>query len=274
MRKVRTGIAAMDAAVIGGARLALCVFALLNGLSASAKAQEIPVELELVLAVDTSSSVNYEEFSLQMNGYAAAFRNPELLDAIQGLGESGIAVTVVQWASAEQQQISVDWMQIRDSGDAEAFAAAIQSAPRAFSFGSTAIGELIRRVVPQFELNAFVGARKVIDISGDGRTNQGLPPEMVREAAIVQGVTINGLAILNEEPGLDAYYDKYVIGGWSSFVMVSRDFADFQDAILGKLVREVRGAPISSVPATERLVLRMPPLGEPVHPVGRAVGSM
>ncbi|MBT5416230.1 MAG: DUF1194 domain-containing protein [Rhodospirillaceae bacterium] len=244
------------------------------GLAEPARAQGTPVHLELVLAVDTSSSVNFEEFSLQMNGYAAAFRNPDLIEAIQGLGDQGVAVTLVQWASAEQQEMSVDWAHIRNSADAEAFAAAIQNTPRAFSFGSTAIGELIRRAVPQFDLNGYEGERKVIDISGDGRTNQGLPPEMVREAAIVQGVTINALAILNEEPGLDAYYDKYVIGGWSSFVMVARDFVDFQDAILGKLLREVRGAPISARPETNRLAWRMPPMDEPSNSTASTVGRM
>lgn len=235
------------------------------GFWSPARAQGVPVHLELILAVDTSSSVNFEEFSLQMNGYAAAFRNPDLIGAIEGLGDQGIAVTLVQWASAEQQQISVDWAHLRTAADAEAFAAAIQTSPRAFSFGSTAIGELIRRAVPEFESNGFEAERKVIDISGDGRANQGLPPEMVREAALVQGVTINALAILNEEPGLEAYYDKYVIGGWSSFVMIARDFVDFQDAILGKLLREVRGAPISALPDGDILARRMPPAGEPVR---------
>ncbi|MDA0703938.1 MAG: DUF1194 domain-containing protein [Proteobacteria bacterium] len=244
------------------------------GLWGPARAQGVPVHLELILAVDTSSSVNFEEFGLQMNGYAAAFRNPDLIEAIQGLGDQGIAVTLVQWASAEQQQISVDWAHLRTAADAEAFAVSILSAPRAFSFGSTSIGELIRRAVPQFELNGFDAERKVIDISGDGRANQGLPPEMVREAAIVQGVTINALAILNEEPGLEAYYDKYVIGGWSSFVMAARDFVDFQDAILGKLLREVRGAPISALPDADVVARRMPPVGEPRQPIGETVRRM
>jgi hypothetical protein len=256
------------------ARLTSFALIALAGLWGPARAQGIPVHLELILAVDTSSSVNFEEFSLQMNGYAAAFRNPDLIEAIQGLGDQGIAVTLVQWASAEQQQISVDWAHIRTAADAESFAMAIQTAPRAFSFGSTAIGELIRRAVPQFELNGFEAERKVIDISGDGRANQGLPPEMVREAAIVQGVTVNALAILNEEPGLDAYYNKYVVGGWSSFVMVARDFVDFQDAILGKLLREVRGAPISALPEADVLAQRLSPPGEPRLPQGAPVYRM
>lgn len=254
--------------------LGLLALAALTGFSGSLRAQGMPVHLELILAVDTSSSVNFEEFSLQMNGYAEAFRSPDLVEAIQGLGEQGIAVAMVQWASAEQQQIPVEWTHLRTAEDAAAFADAIQSSPRAFNFGSTAIGELIRRALPQFDLNGFEAERKVIDISGDGRANQGLPPEMVREAAIAQGVTINALAILNEEPGLDAYYDKYVVGGWSSFVMVARDFGDFQDAILGKLLREVRGAPISALPHGDLVAERIPSANDPRRPRGESIGRM
>jgi hypothetical protein len=212
-----------------------------------------PVDLELILAVDTSSSVNYEEYALQMAGYAQAFRNPALLDAVHGAGENGIAVTLVQWASVNQQRVSIGWTHIANAADAALFAALIESAPRYFSFGSTAIGEMIRRAAPFFKDNGFEGSRLVIDVSGDGRANQGLPPEMVRDAAVLSGITINGLAILNEQPGLDIYYRRYVSGGWSSFVMPAQDYTDFAEAILAKLIREVNGAPISGTPAAPSL---------------------
>lgn len=227
---------------------------LLGALALPTAALARPVDLELILAVDTSSSVNYEEYALQMAGYARAFRDPALLDAVRGAGENGIVVSLVQWASVNQQRVSVGWTHIDDAADAALFAAMVESAPRHFSFGSTAIGEMIRRAAPFFKDNGFEGSRLVIDVSGDGRANQGLPPEMVRDAAVLSGITINGLAILNEQPGLDIYYRRYVSGGWSSFVMPAQDYADFAEAILAKLVREINGAPISQAPAPRQTV--------------------
>jgi len=204
-----------------------------------------PVDLELVLAVDVSSSVDGEEFALQVKGLADAFRNPAVLDAIELAGERGIAVALVQWSSWNSQRLSVDWMRIGDSASAAAMADRIAAAPRFGDGGSTAIAGAIRFGTRQFEINGYEAERRAIDISGDGAANQGAQPSQYRDIAVASGITINGLAILNDNAQLDDYYAGHVIGGNAAFVMRAIDYRDFAEAILHKLVREIAGPPIA-----------------------------
>jgi hypothetical protein len=201
-----------------------------------------PVELELVLGIDTSMSVAPDEFVLQMAGYAAAFRHPEVLHAIESHGAAGIAVTLVQWADSYQQAVSIDWTWIGDKASAAVFADRIAVAARHFVGPGTALATALAYCIRRFEQSAFAGRRRVVDISGDGRDNRGPSVTAMRTLAQAAGVTVNGLAIVNDEPFLDRYYEHQVIAGPDAFVVAAADYHDFADAIVRKLVREI-GAP-------------------------------
>jgi hypothetical protein len=207
-----------------------------------------PVEVELLLAVDVSASVSPEEFDLQMRGYASAFRAPQFLEALKALGANGIAVSMMQWADIQQQRVSIPWMLVTDEASAEAFAAAIDGTPRQFEQGQTAIGHALDFALKLFPPRGFEGQRRVIDVSGDGYSNRGVLPNAYRDQAVKMGFTINGLVIINEERYLAGYYQRNVIGGPGAFVAVSNDFRDFAEAVLAKLVRELKGAHIAAAP--------------------------
>ena len=207
------------------------------------------VDLELVLAVDASSSVASWEFDLQMKGIAAAFRDPDVQGAIRAAGDLGIAVSMVQWSDRDRQVMVVDWTLLRDAEDAEAFAEKVDMAERVVPNGSTAIGNALEFSGRMLDINAYDGIRKVIDVSGDGRNNQGTHVFQVRDALIDQGVTVNGLAILNEDLGVDHFYLNHVIGGTGAFLITATDFADFARAIRQKLIREISGPAIAESPA-------------------------
>ena len=205
------------------------------------------VDLELILAVDASSSVSAEEFELQMRGLSESFRNPLVTEAIQATGDLGIAVALVQWADNRKQFLAIDWLVIKDEPAALAFADEIDATPRFLVGGGTAIGALIQYGMNQLARNDYIGRRKVIDISGDGRTNQGAYPTNYRERAITDGVTVNGLAILNEDPNVDRYYRSQVIAGTGAFVMSATTYEDFSAAMLEKLLKEIAGTPIAKL---------------------------
>lgn len=218
------------------------------GLSAQSPAQaETPVALELVLAVDSSSSVTSWEFDLQMQGLAEAFRDPAVQGAVVAAGDYGVAITLVQWSGSTRQVLATEWQVIREPADAEAFADLLDETPRFISGGSTAIGSAIEFCVNLIEYNEFSGFRKVVDISGDGRTNQGLRTTAMRDAAVAAGVTVNGLTILNEDPSVDHYYLRNVIGGTGAFILTAVDFRDFARAIRLKLIREIAGPPVAQL---------------------------
>jgi len=208
-------------------------------------AEDVPVDLELILAVDASSSVSSEEFDLQMRGLAEAFRNPLVGAAIRAMGDRGAVVSLVQWAGNRKQVQVIDWQIVRDEAEAEALAALIDRSGRQMVGGGTAIGSLIQYGMNQIARNGYSGKRKVIDISGDGRTNQGAYPSNYRDRAVAEGVTVNGLAILNEDPNVDRYYRSQVIAGTGAFVMSATTYEDFSAAMLEKLLKEIAGTPIA-----------------------------
>ena len=214
----------------------------------TALAVQQPVDLELVLAVDASSSVSADEFDLQIKGLAKAFRNPGVLEAVQAGGDLGIAVCLMQWSDNRKQMRAIDWTPVYDESTILALADAIEATPRYLIGGGTAIGGAIQFAVRQFDDNGFDGRRRVIDISGDGRTNQGSQPSDQRDRAVLLGITINGLTILNEDPTVDTYYFRNVIGGTGAFVVTANDYESYATAILTKLIREIAAVPIAAAP--------------------------
>ncbi|HEX5959403.1 MAG TPA: DUF1194 domain-containing protein, partial [Hyphomicrobiaceae bacterium] len=190
----------------------LLALVLMLGASPPAAGQTA-VDLQLVLAVDVSGSVSDERFKLQMQGYATAFRNWRILDAIRSGPSRSIAVTLTQWTGPGQQAQVVPWMVISDEASMLALAEAIERMTRQLYGGGTSISGAIDHAMSLFPESGAKGSRQVIDVSGDGANNRGRPAAEARDDAIKQGVTINGLPILALEPGLDEYYKANVIGG-------------------------------------------------------------
>ncbi len=209
------------------------------------QARAATVELELILAVDSSFSVDREDFDLQMTGLARAFRDPRVIAAIRASGGHGIAVCLVQWADNWGQVMALGWTAVRDADQARALARRLERTPRLVVGASTSIAGALRFAIPQFEGNGFEGRRKVIDISGDGPHNQSTGPARQRKLALASGITINGLAILDEARALDRYYIDHVIGGSGAFVMTADSYQDFASAIVHKLIREISAVPVA-----------------------------
>jgi hypothetical protein len=216
-------------------RLALAAY--LAAALAASPAQAASVAL--VLAIDVSESVSAERYILQHEGIARAFETPQLIEAI-ATAPGGIEALVLEWSDPDKIAITVGWTRIADRGAATAFAGAVRATHRT-SHGLTAIGSALLAAGNAFDEMPEPAAHRVIDVSGDGMANFGVSPIEARDALVTKGVTINGLAILSEEPWLDDYYRKNVIGGPSSFVLVAKDYDSFAEAILRKLVQEVAG---------------------------------
>jgi Protein of unknown function (DUF1194) len=196
--------------------------------------------LALVLAVDVSGSVTAASYVLQRDGIARAFENPRLVNAISAL-PGGIEALVLEWSDPDRIAVTVGWTRVADADSADAFAAAIRATKRS-SEGLTAIGPALLAAAATFDHAPEPAPRRIIDISGDGMANFGLPPSVARDRTVAAGISINGLAILTEEPWLEAYYSSNVIGGPGAFVLAARDFRSFADAMLRKLVQEVADA--------------------------------
>jgi hypothetical protein len=211
-----------------------------SGASDSASA-ETSVDLQLVLAVDTSGSVNEARFELQKQGYVAAFRNARLLQAIRSGSTGAIGVTLVQWTGPALQVQVVPWTLINDEASMHAFAQAIELAPRQLFSGGTSISGAIDYAMTLFPKTDLKGRRRVIDISGDGANNRGRSAADARADAVRAGVVINGLPILALEPNLEMYYWDNVIGGPGAFVVVAESYETFPDAVLKKLIIEIAG---------------------------------
>ncbi len=209
-----------------------------------------PVELELMLAVDASSSVDDGEFELQMRGLAEAFRDPAVQTAIRDAGGNGVAVALMQWSDGVRQEMPVDWTLLRDSESAIVFADRIAATGRQIPGGGTAIYGAVNFSIHALDRNGFDGRRRVIDISGDGRSDLMVPTLAARNLAVARGISINGLAILNDYPTLDRYYRRNVIGGAGAFVMTATDYKSFAAAIMAKLIREITQAPIAKGPSS------------------------
>lgn len=225
--------------------LALAVLALLKAPEeAYAQAPE-RVSVAIVLAADVSGSINDDRFKIQRDGYAAAMRHWRVLQAIEGTARRSIAVTLVEWSGANEQRVVVPWMIVATEEDGERFAAAVGAAPRSFN-GSTAVAAALNFAALQLTALPFQADRLVVDVSGDGIENTGGDVLAAREALVLAGATVNGIAILGEQPPneqpLDAWYRENVVGGPGGFVMIAHDFDVFAYALVSKLIREVAGA--------------------------------
>lgn len=211
----------------------------------AAHAQQTQVDVELVLAVDVSRSMDIEEAELQRAGYVAALRDPEFVRAVQAGLNGQIAVTYFEWASAPRMESVVDWQIIDGQASADAFASKLASQPYR-GFRGTSISGAINFGAGLFDSNQIDGYRRVIDVSGDGPNNIGSPVLGARNAALAKGIVINGLPILVRPSGtmarLDYYYAECVIGGPGSFMLPIRDPSEFATAIRRKLILEVSGA--------------------------------
>src|SRR6266851_5443701 len=197
--------------------------------------------IALVLAIDVSESVSSERYLLQHEGIARAFETPQLVDAIAAV-PGGIEALVLEWSDPDKIAITVGWSRIANRTGAAAFAGLVRATQRS-SNGLTAIGSALLAAAAAFDHMPEPAGHKIIDISGDGMANFGVAPVTARDALVNQGITINGLAILSEEPWLDDYYRTNVVGGPAAFVLVAKNFDSFADAILRKLVQEVASAP-------------------------------
>ena len=191
-------------------------------------------DLALALAVDVSGSVDPSEYETQMQGLADALRDPVVSEA---LVRAEAALIVIQWTGSSRQEVSLPWTQIRTFDDIEAFAVAIETTPRRWRNFSTAIGEALEFAMAQFATSPPC-KRKVIDVSGDGPSNEGTEPQDIHADLRALKVTVNALAIEASVSDLTAYFWENVITGEGAFVATANSFEDYPDRIRQKLRRE------------------------------------
>ena len=236
---------------------AVAVLAAVAALPARAAAQARTVDVAIALAADVSRSIDDEEFELQRKGYAAALTSPQFVQAIQSGVHGAVALCFIEWAGPGQQALVARWMVIRDGEGATDFAKMLLAAPRSFA-GRTAIGDGIDFASAQLAAGNIAATRRVIDVSGDGTNNSGRPVTAARDDATAKGVTINGLAIINEKTGgiqgtflfghthppggLPNYYRANVVGGPGAFVLQISNFETFAQAMTNKLLTEISDA--------------------------------
>jgi hypothetical protein len=231
-----------------GATFAASTGPRLTDLPGKRVAGTVDVDVELVLAVDISYSMDLDELAMQRDGYVEALTSTEFLNALKQGMHGRVAVTYVEWAGVIDQKVVVPWRLIDGPASSQAVAAEIQKAPirRAYR---TSISGVLGFVAPLFEGSGFRGIRRVIDVSGDGTNNQGPLVTVTRDEVLAKGITINGLPIMFKRPNastmdipnLDVYYEDCVIGGPGAFVVPIREREKFKDAIRTKLVLEIAG---------------------------------
>jgi hypothetical protein len=238
------------------AGIILSLFLLGTALAPSTWAAD-DVDLALVLVTDVSRSIDDSEFALEKDGYGAAFTSDQVLSAIRSGPLGAIAVAYVEFASGFEVKTVLDWTIIRDPETAKAFVDKLAQAPRSY-WGRTAISAGIDHAVGMLAESGVNASRRTIDVCGDGTNNAGREVSSARDDAVAAGITINGLAIINEHPvswtfahvqppgGLQNYYRENVTGGPGSFVLEVRDFKTFGDAMTRKLVAEIASGPVRS----------------------------
>ena len=236
---------------------ALCCLALAGFAAPAVAAVPTDVDLQLVLAVDVSRSMDADEQRLQRDGYVAAFRHQDVIDAITANPIGKIAVTYVEWSGPELQTVVVPWTVIASRSDAEAFAAELAAAP--IGHGSrTSISGALTFGASLLAGSTFRSEREAIDVSGDGPNNAGVPVDATRDAVVGRGITINGLPIMVKAgmgfgriANLDAYYQNCVVGGPGAFMLTINDTSQFETAIRRKIVLEIAGMPAKAIPVAD-----------------------
>ena len=234
-------LAALSALALAAAAIAAPRFADMPG-----KAAGTEVDVELVMAVDISYSMDMDELALQREGYAQAVASQEFLSALKQGTHGKVAVTLVEWAGVADQRVVVPWRLIDGAASAQALSEEMARAPVRRSFRTSISGALMFSAT-LFENNGYRGIRRVIDVSGDGTNNQGPIVTQVRDDVLAKGIVINGLPIMLKEPqpnsvdikDLDIYYEDCVIGGPGAFVVPIRERDKFKDAIRTKLVLDI-----------------------------------
>ncbi|MCG6858320.1 MAG: DUF1194 domain-containing protein [Salaquimonas sp.] len=224
----------------------------------AAQAQEM-VDLELVLAVDVSRSMDYQEQLLQRDGYIAAFRSDEVIAAILGGGLGRIVVTYMEWAGDRTTRVIVPWSLIDSRESANAFASRLEEVkPERLS--RTSISNALEHSQGLFGTSSWKGVRRVVDVSGDGPNNSGMPVEAMRDQLVNNGITINGLPLMIRTStfgfgieNLDEYYTDCVIGGTGAFVIPVYDWESFPRAVRRKMVLEIARLAPRAIPASQTL---------------------
>jgi Ca-activated chloride channel homolog len=195
------------------------------------------IELAMVLAVDGSASVSFDEFGLIAGGMAVALRDPTVVAGLTGTS----ALSLLLWSGAGQQDVITGWARIATQADLRAFADDVDNMPRTVSAGTTAIGEALLASLTLLAQVPAIPKRNIVNVIGDGRSNDGVAPGPIRDRMARAGITINGLCILHEEPDLLTSYAEEVIGGPGAFAVTCREYKDFIEAMRQKLTREIKG---------------------------------
>ena len=191
----------------------------------------------MVLAIDGSASVTYDEFGLIAGGMATALRDPMVVTGLAGRS----ILAILLWSGAGQQDIITGWTRMASQADVVAFANEVENMPRTVKAGSTAIGEALLASLTLLAKLPVVARRNIVNVIGDGRSNDGTAPGHIRDRMAAADITINGLCILHEEPDLLASYTEEVIGGPGAFAVTCRAYDDFTEAMRQKLTREIKG---------------------------------
>ncbi len=197
------------------------------------------VDLALVLAVDGSASVTYDEFGLIAGGMAAALREPPIIAALIGGPAKSSLLSLLLWSGTGAQEVITDWTLIASEADARAFADSVDNMPRIVKPGQTAIGEALLASLTLLAHLPDTPSRQIVNVIGDGRSNDGIAPGPIRDRMATAGITINGLCILHEEPDLLTSYTNDVIGGPGAFAEICPDYPAFAAAMHRKLAREL-----------------------------------
>lgn len=208
------------------------------------------VDLRLLLAVDASASIDAGNLARQLNGHAAAFRDPRVQQALASGKVGAIAVALMLWSGPEQQWLAVPWRRLANPADARAFADAIDALPLAEMGGATAMGAALDAAGGYLATVPYDAPRSVIDLSSNGFSNAGLAPEAIRDRLARSGVEVNALAILDEYPWLESYFSESVITGTAPFVMAVGSRDDYARALLRKLIREISGLDVAGQEVT------------------------
>ncbi len=199
-------------------------------------------DLALILALDCSASVSIESFGRMASGCAAGLRDPAVTAGLLAGPQGASLLALLIWSGPGAQEVMAGWTRLDTPESVAAFAEEVENVPRTIRAGATAIGDALHACEALLLAAPAGAACVVIDMVGDGKSNQGILPHVVRDRLVAGGVTINGLCVLHEEPDLLAHYQAEVIGGPGAFAMTCQDFSEFEEAMRQKLRREIIAA--------------------------------